>query len=96
MAKIVNFSLIPSGLGTHPPFSAAGSPDAKKNLLWILKKKWEKVRFVKKQQEKPSFIGANSTQGDQLNMAVLFWKLVKSDSSSVRYCSYVNWTSHCH
>ena len=26
-------------------------------------------------------------QGDQLNMAVLFWYLVKCDSSSVGYCT---------
>ena len=33
-------------------------------------------------------------QGDQLNIAVLFWYLVKSDLSSVRYCTRIHWTSH--
>ena len=32
--------------------------------------------------------------GDQMNMAVLFWYLVKSDWSSVRYCTGEHWTSH--
>ena len=33
-------------------------------------------------------------QSDQLNMAVLFWYLVNSDMSRVRYCTRVHWTSH--
>ena len=33
-------------------------------------------------------------QGDSLNMAILFWYLVKSDLSSVRYFTRVHWTSH--
>ena len=35
-----------------------------------------------------------SIQGDQLNMAEFCWCLVKSDLSSVRYCTRVHWTSH--
>ena len=33
-------------------------------------------------------------QGDQLDMAVCFWYLVKKELSSVRYCTCVNWTWH--
>ena len=33
-------------------------------------------------------------QGDQLNMAVCFWYLVKSDLSSVHYSTRVHWKSH--
>ena len=33
-------------------------------------------------------------QGDQLNMAVFLWYLVKSDMSSVSYCTQVHWTGH--
>ena len=33
-------------------------------------------------------------QPDQVNMAMLFWYLVKSDLSSVGYYTRVHWTSH--
>ena len=33
-------------------------------------------------------------QPDQINMAVVFWYLVKSDLSSVRYSPRIHWTSH--
>ena len=33
-------------------------------------------------------------QPDQMNMAVFFWHLVKSDLSSVHSCTCVHWTSH--
>ena len=33
-------------------------------------------------------------QGDQLNMAVFFWYLVKGDLPSLRNCTRVQWTSH--
>ena len=33
-------------------------------------------------------------QGEQLNMALFFWYLVKNYLSSIRYCTSVNWTSH--
>ena len=33
-------------------------------------------------------------QPDQINMAVVFWYLVKSDLSSVRYSTRIHWTSH--
>ena len=31
-------------------------------------------------------------QRDQINMAVFFWYLVKSDLPTVRQCTYVHWT----
>ena len=37
--------------------------------------------------------GFNFVQGDQLNIAVFFWYLVKSDLSNVRYCACVHLTS---
>ena len=49
-------------------------------LLWRTKKK-KCVIFTR-------------VQGDQLNIAVSFWYLVKSDLSSERYCTRVHWTSH--
>ena len=33
-------------------------------------------------------------QPDQINMALFFWYLLKSDLSSASYCTRVNWTSH--
>ena len=33
------------------------------------------------------FVVPSTVQGDQLNMAALFWDLVKHDSSSVDYCT---------
>ena len=33
-------------------------------------------------------------QGDQSNMALFLWYLIKSDFSNVRYCTRVHWTSH--
>ena len=33
-------------------------------------------------------------QPDQINMAVFFWYLAKSDLSNVDYCTCVQWTSH--
>ena len=35
-------------------------------------------------------------QGDQLNMVVGFWYLVKSDLYSVHWYSIVHWTSRFH
>ena len=40
-------------------------------------------------------VGPLNVQGDQINMVVLFWYLVKSDLSSVPICSTsLHWTSH--
>ena len=33
-------------------------------------------------------------QGDQINMAVFLWYLIKSDVSSVRYSTRVHWTGN--
>ena len=51
-------------------------------------------------KREPSYINISDdfqVQGDQLNMAVYLWYLVKSDLSSVRYCTVyigVHWKSH--
>ena len=44
--------------------------------------------------EKTSDSTPLALQCDQLNMAVCFWYLVKSDLASVRYCTPVHWTSN--
>ena len=40
-------------------------------------------------------VESDKVQGDQLNIAVFFWYLVKSDLSSIRYCTRVHWTIGC-
>ena len=35
-----------------------------------------------------------SLQGDQIDMAVFFWYLVKSDFCRIRYCTHEHWISH--
>ena len=46
--------------------------------------------------DRPTFLFNYSSdlQNNQLDMAVFFWYLVKSDWSSVRYCTSLHWTSH--